>query len=228
MHTRKHTGTCPPTITCTHRQALPFILILLLSVPVHVHVSVIACGVSHQVLQPPHHLPTLTGPQRWCKGVLLGPWATCFHALHPCLPLSPIFGNSLDLIPCLCLSSGGLLAGWEVGFLRFSAWLLYQGRDQIFLGLATTCFSGNLEKYPNSRYVPIIVTWQRPLGVVEKPAALSLGWRLCPAVLAAKEDGCREPVSHRRTQKAVWSGERGVAMLNIQSWRAGSYSEKVW
>lgn len=75
--------------------------------------------------------------------------------------------------------------------------------------------------------MPIIVTWQRPLGAVEKPAALSFGWHLCSAVLAAKEDGCREPVSHRRTQKALWSGERGVAMLNIQSWRAGSYSEKV-
>lgn len=57
------------------------------------------------------------------------------------------------------------------------------------------------------------------MGVVEKPAALSFGWHLRPAVLAAEEDGCREPVSHRRTREAVWFGERGVAVLSNQGWR---------
>jgi len=98
---------------------------------------------------------------------------------------------------------------------------LYQGWVQILLGFAhhlllwQSCEIPKFQVCVNNYYLA------KALGVVEKTAALSFGWHLRPAVLAAEEDGCREPVSHRRTREAVWFGERGVSVLTSQGWRKG-------
>lgn len=51
-----------------------------------------------------------------------------------------------------------------VGFLRLLVWWLYHGWDQILLAFAYHLLSGSLEKYTNSRFVPINCCLAKALG----------------------------------------------------------------